>query len=84
MARYLIETEKPVEFHALLTNHGIVPRKIIRLDLLTRKHRTTMMVQEAVLSWVDEEGNTGEEVVCTKYRPNVVDAFNGAMEATNE
>jgi len=83
MARYLIETDKPVEFHALLTNHGIVPRKIIRLDLLTRKHKTTMMVQETVLSWVDSEGKTGEEVVCTKYKPNVVDALNGAMEDSN-
>ena len=84
MARYLIETDKPVEFHGLLINHGIVPKKIIRLDLLTRKRRTTMMVQEAVLSWVDAEGKTGEEVVCTKYKPNVVDALNGAMEDNNE
>lgn len=84
MARYLIETDKPVEFHGLLINHGIVPKKIIRLDLLTRKHKTTMMVQEAVLSWVDEEGNTGEEVVCTKYKPNIVNALNGAMEEVSE
>ena len=27
MARYLIETDKPVELHALLTNHGIVPKE---------------------------------------------------------
>lgn len=80
MARYLIETDKPVEFHGLLINHGIVPKKIIRLDLLTRKHKTTMMVQETVLSWVDEEGNTGEETIFTRYNPNVVDALNGAME----
>lgn len=83
MARYLIETDKPVELHALLTNHGIVPRKIIRFDSMIRKYRATMMVQEAVLSWVDAEGKTGETVVFTKYNPDVIDALNGAMEAFN-
>lgn len=80
MARYLIDTDKPVELHALLTNHGIVPRKIIRLDSAIQKHRTTMMVQEAVLSWVDAEGKTGEDVVFTQYNPNIVDALNRAIE----
>lgn len=84
MARYLIETDKPVELHALLTNHGIIPRKIIRLDSEIRKYRTTMMVQEAVLSWVDAEGKTGEEVVFTKYNPDIVDALNGVMGKENE
>ena len=83
MARYLIETDKPVEFHELLTNHGIVPKKIIRIDSMIRKYRANIMVQEAVLSWVDAEGKTGEEVVFTKYNPNVVDALNVAMEENN-
>jgi len=84
MARYLIETDKPVEFHGLLTGHGIVPKRIVRIDTKQNEHRVAMMVQEAVLSWIDEEGNTGEEVVFTKYNPNVVDALNGAMEDNNE
>ena len=83
MARYLIETEKPVDFHALLTNHGIVPKRIVRIDTKQNEHRVAMMVQEAVLSWIDEEGKTGEEVVFTKYNPNVVDALNGALEENN-
>ena len=83
MARYLIETDKPVEFHGLLIGHGIVPKRIVRIDTKQNEHRVAMMVQEAVLSWVDAEGNTGEEVVFTRYNPNVVDALNGAMEENN-